>query len=141
MLGSDSTWAGLTTVASGGAIGGSGSLAGSLVLSSGADFLFVEGETLTVAGAVTIENGFTIANVIGLDENTANATYTLIDSSDMTFGDIAFGAENAVSIGGDKSAYFQEGSLQVVVVPEPAVLGLVVAFGGGMLFIRRLFKK
>lgn len=30
--------------------------------------------------------------------------------------------------------------IQIVAVPEPATLGLIVAFGGGLLFIRRNFK-
>jgi hypothetical protein len=134
------SFAGTTTVSSGAAVGGSGSLAGGLSLLTGADFLFTAGETLTVGGAVTIGDGFSISNVIGLDENTANATYTLIDNlGTIDYGNIAFGEANAVSIGGDKTAYFQEGSLQVVVIPEPATLGLVAVFGGAILVLRRRF--
>ncbi|MDF7808109.1 PEP-CTERM sorting domain-containing protein [Pontiellaceae bacterium B12219] len=133
-------FAGLTTVSSGGSIAGSGSLAGDLALDAGAAFIFSETDTLMVAGTVTVDSTFGIDDLIGLSSSTAEGTYTLIGTT-STFDYIEnFGAENAYDLGDGKSAYFENGSLQVTVIPEPAVLGLLVTFGGGLLFLRRRFK-
>ncbi|VGO11726.1 hypothetical protein PDESU_00272 [Pontiella desulfatans] len=133
------TYAGGITVASGGSIGGSGSLAGDLTLASGAMIEFSATETLTVAGSVTLDSSFGIDDLLGLDGSTAEGTYTLI-ANDGDFSHIEnFGEAFAADIGGGKSAYFQTGSLQVVVIPEPATLGLVAVFGAAVLFIRRRF--
>ena len=68
--------------------------------------------------------------------STLLGTYTLLDEIEegfISFSDLAnVGFENAVDIGGGKLAYFQEGSLQLVVVPEPSTallggLGLAIA--------------
>lgn len=82
--------------------------------------------------------GFGISDLVGLDSFVALATYTLIDgTATFNFANVSnFGAANAVSIGGGKSAYLQAGSLQVVVVPEPTTMALL-AGGLGMLFLRR----
>ncbi|WP_372796520.1 beta strand repeat-containing protein [Pontiella sp.] len=134
------SFAGTTTVGSGGSIAGSGSLAGDLVIDAGGKITFSTTETLTVAGTITLDNTFGIDDLIGLDGTTvAEDTYTLI-ANGSDFSNIEnWGIENAADIGGGKSAYFQEGSLQVVVIPEPATLGMIVLFGGGILFIRRRF--
>jgi hypothetical protein len=71
----------------------------------------------------------------------ANGTYTIIDglaTFDTTNLD-NLGSANAFDLGGGKSAYFTEGSLQVNVVPEPstyALLGLAAA-GLGAHIVRR----
>jgi hypothetical protein len=63
-------------------------------------------------------------------------TYTLIDgAATIDFTNVAnLGLANAVSIGEGKSAYFESGSLNLVVIPEPsaALLG-----GLGMLVLLR----
>lgn len=124
---------GLVTVESGGILGGNGSIAGSLSLEAGADFVFSLTETLTVNGAGVTFGGFGISNLIGLDSSVALGTYTLINgSAAFNFTNVSnFGSGNAASIGGGKSAYFQSGSLQVVVVPEPTTLALLA---GGLAF-------
>lgn len=124
---------GLVTVESGGTLGGNGSIAGSLSLLAGADFVFSLTDTLTVNGDDVSFGGFGIGNLIGLDDSVALGTYTLIDgTATFDFANVTdIGSGNAVSIGGGKSAYLQEGSLQVVVVPEPTALALLV---GGLAF-------
>ena len=107
-------------------LGGTGSILGSLAF--GADSKLAFGSSLTVNSGTVTFNGFGINDIIGLDGSLVSAgTYTLL-GGDATFdltNALDVGAGNAVDIGGGKTAYLQEGSLQVVVVPEPA--GLVVA--------------
>jgi autotransporter-associated beta strand protein len=141
--GSQSSAVGLTTVSSGAAIGGDGTLGGSLSLLAGAKFLFQAGKTLDVNGATVSFGGFSIADVLGLDSSTPEGTYTLIDGS-ADFGSLAnvvnVGPENAASLGDGKSAYFQQGSLQLVVVPEPGTLALAscgIALAGWSVARRR----
>ena len=60
----------------------------------------------------------------------ANGVYTLIDGGTIDFTNISnVGIGEAFDLGGGKFAYFQSGSLQVVVVPEPGTYALI----GGML--------
>ncbi|MEI6892796.1 MAG: PEP-CTERM sorting domain-containing protein [Pontiella sp.] len=133
------TFAGTTLVGSTGAIGGSGSLAGALTLDAGAGFVFSETDSLTVAGLVTLDDSFSIEDLIGLSSSTADGTYTLIETV-STFDHIQnFGIENAFDLGDGKSAYFGNGSLQVTVIPEPSSLGLMVVLSGGIFFLRRRF--
>jgi autotransporter-associated beta strand protein len=138
---------GLVSVANGGRIGGDGSLAGGLTLASGANFIFNPLTTFDVSGAVTLPNSFGVANLVNADNSSidwgsiADGTYTLIGTTESTFGNITnFGPGNAYDLGGGRSAYFQNGSLELVVVPEPsslAMLGCVVACGGLLLRRRR----
>ena len=55
----------------------------------------------------------------------ANGTYTLINGTLDSTNLANLGVANAYNIGGDRTAYFQNGSLQLVVIPEPstALLG------------------
>jgi len=138
---------GLVSVANGGRIGGDGSLAGGLTLADGANLIFNPLTTLDVGGAVTLPNSFGVANLVNADNSSidwgaiADGTYTLIGTTESTFGNITnFGPGNAYDLGGGRSAYFQNGSLELVVVPEPsslAMLGCVVACGGLLLRRRR----
>jgi len=129
---------GLVTVESNGTLGGNGSIAGSLSLLAGADFVFSLTDTLSVNGATVSFGGFGISDLVGLDSSVALGTYTLIDgTATFDFTNVSnFGSANAASIGGGKSAYFQAGSLQVVVVPEPTTLTLLA---GGLALL--LFKR
>lgn len=133
-------------VSSGAAIGGNGTIAGAMSLASGANFMVFDLNTaLTVTGTVTLDNSFGVnsllgANGLALDFSTiSNGTYTLI-SSTSSFSNIQnFGNSNKVSIGGDRFAYFSEGSLQLNVVPEPSTYALLVlsALGCAGRVIRR----
>jgi len=120
------------TIAADQSLGGAGSILGSLAF--GADSKLAFSSSLTVNSGTVTFNGFGINDIIGLDGNLVSAgTYTLL-GGDATFdltNALNVGAVNAVDIGGGKTAYLQQGSLQVVVVPEPAGvavwgLGLVV---------------
>jgi autotransporter-associated beta strand protein len=122
------------TVGTGATIGGNGSLAGTLNFDTGS-MLDVSGGTLTVAGLVSFDN-FGFGNLIGFDVNTvADGTYTLMSGTNFDFTNVSnFGAGNALSLGGGRSAYFNSGSLQVVVIPEP---GAALMGGLGMLALLR----
>ena len=113
------------SVASAATIGGSGDIAGTLSF-DGASFLHVVdiNDALAVAGTVTFGIGFGLDNITGWDyENAAIGTYTLIAGA---FVDLAnmdnVGLANAMTLGNGNKAYFEAGSLNVVInsVPEPA---------------------
>jgi autotransporter-associated beta strand protein len=115
------------SLVSGSRIGGDGVLA-NLSLVSGVNFVFDPLKTLDVTGTATLANSFSVANLVNADgsaldwSGVADGTYTLINNSG-NFSNISnFGVANAADIGGGRSAYFQNGSLQLVVVPEPATL-------------------
>ena len=118
-------------------LGGEGTVLGYLEFGSGSLLAFNPNAPLLVgSGMISFASGFGIANIVGLDLRTEFGTYTLLDEIEegfISFSDLAnVGFENAVDIGGGKLAYFQEGSLQLVVVPEPSTallggLGLAIA--------------
>ena len=129
------------SVATNATVGGSGSIAGTL--SFGVDSFFdvfsavVGNDPLAVTGTVTFGSGFGINNLTGIDWNSvALGTYTLIDSTqDFSLAGLDnWGSGSAVSVAAGKSAYFTNGSLQLVVIPEPraALLGSL-----GMLMLLR----
>lgn len=133
-------FAGEAAVASGGSITGSGSLAGNLTLGAGAKFVFSATDTLTVGGTVTLDSTFGVDDLIGFSLDTAEGEYTLIGGTSSTFDHIEnFGVANAFAMNGGKSAYFENGSLKLTVIPEPATMGLLMTFGTAILFFRRRF--
>jgi fibronectin-binding autotransporter adhesin len=127
------------SVGSSGTIGGSGSIAGSLNFGAGANLTVNLADPLAITGPVTFAD-FNFTDVVGWDyASAANGIYTLLAGSniDLSSGVSNVGLGNALDLGGGRFAYFQEGSLQVVVIPEPraAMLGLV-----GMLVLLRRRK-
>ena len=107
----------------GGAFGGTGTIASSLTLNSGALFQVADlSDSITVTGPVTLYAGFGVDDLRGIDwENTAHGTYTLISGtlSGSTFSQLANNSyATAFDVGFDRKAYFQQGSLQLVVIPE-----------------------
>jgi autotransporter-associated beta strand protein len=126
------------TVGSGATIGGTGSIGGSLNLDAGSTLDTTSG-TLTVAGLVSFDS-FGFGNLVGFDVYTADVgTYTLMSGSNFNFTNVSnFGLENALDLGGGKSAYFENGSLQVVVIPEPAA---ALLGGLGMLVLLRRRRR
>jgi hypothetical protein len=67
-------------------------------------------------------------------------TFTLFSSGNLV--NMADSYDNVTGFtGGLSGSISQEGNnIVLTVIPEPATLGLIAAFGGGMLFIRRLFQ-
>lgn len=120
------------TVASAARIGGTGSISGGLTLASGGLFVFNPLDpTLDVSGVVSLDNSFSVASLVNADGSAINwgsvadGIYTLIGTTASTFNNIQnFGPGAAASLDGGRSAYFQNGSLQLVIVPEPGALAL-----------------
>jgi len=162
-LGGDNTYTGATQVNSGGLIvggslaadsavsvaagarlGGDGTIAGSLTLDSGAFLVFDPSLSLTVSGTVALDNSFGVASLVKADgtaidwTSVSDGTYTLLGDTASTFNTITnFGLDQAKDIGDGRKAYFENGSLQLVVIPEPATLGLFMSVGGLVLVLRR----
>ena len=112
------------------AFGGSGSLAGSLTLNVGTIFYVADlSDPLLVTGSVSLYSGFGVDDLAGLTWSSVNnGTYTLIGGTlgAGVFDSLAHNSlGSAYDIGGGRSAYFQQGSLQLVVIPESstALLG------------------
>lgn len=138
IINGDGTYNGLLTVESGATLGGNGSIDGDLTINDGG-FLSLS-STLGVDGTVSLLNTFGVDDVDGFTADTAIGTYTLIGETLTDFSHIEnFGVGNAFAMNDGKSAYFENGSLTLNVIPEPATLGLVAAFGASILFIRRRF--
>jgi hypothetical protein len=88
---------------------------------------------LDVTGTISLYAGFGVDDLTGLDWGSVkDGSYTLING---TLGSGVFDAlsntnlATAYDIGGGRSAYFQNGSLGLVVVPEPAAATLLGVFG------------
>ncbi|MEX1114519.1 MAG: autotransporter-associated beta strand repeat-containing protein [Akkermansiaceae bacterium] len=112
-------------------IGGTGSMGGGLTVAANSFLKVVDlADALAVAGTVTFGSGFGIANLLGInwDDLDLNTPYTVL-STTQTFGETDtanFGPANAAAVGNTgRQAYFTNGSLAVVVIPEPraALLG------------------
>ena len=122
------------TVASGGAIGGEGTISGNLTLNSGAKFVFdLNDNPLTVSGTFALNNTFGVDDLVTSSLGAINwstvgiGTYKLLNTSFVfNAGNIQnFGISNAFSSGG-KFMYFENGSLDLVVaVPEPSTWALL----------------
>ena len=129
-LGASGQATGLTSVAAAGTLGGKGAVFGDLNFDGGSQFEVVDlTDALSVTGAVTFGNGFGIDNLRGIawGELELDKAYTVL-STTQTFSAASignFGYDNRFAVGGDREAYFTNGSLQVVVIPEPhaALLG------------------
>jgi fibronectin-binding autotransporter adhesin len=138
---------GLITVKNGAVLGGGGTVR-DVQFVEGSMFLFDPALTLTVeAGYEASFLGFGVydlVNAAGASISTWGGTlglgpYTLMDGTvDFSSGIANVGEVNAVEIGGGKSAYFQEGSLQLVVIPEPGSLGMLGLLAAAALLRRRL---
>ncbi|MFM7245430.1 MAG: autotransporter-associated beta strand repeat-containing protein [Planctomycetaceae bacterium] len=123
--GNNTSAAGAVSVAANAILGGSGTVGGNVSFASGSKFQFNASSPLTVAAGKTVSfvdpSTFGIDDIVGLDATVADGTYMLISGSVGNVSSLQnFGAGSAFSLGSGKSAYFQAGSLQVVVVPEPA---------------------
>jgi fibronectin-binding autotransporter adhesin len=126
-------------------LGGRGTVLGDLEFGSGSQLAFdPSGPMLVGSGTISFAEGFGIGSILGLDSSTPENTYTLLDETSggsISFANLAnVGPGSPFDLGGGKSAYFQQGSLQVVVVPEPDAFllgGLGLALVGLVLGRRR----
>ncbi len=122
---------GNTTISSGATVGGPGSIGGNLTLEGGAQFFFSETDTLSVTGTVMLDSTFGVDDLVGLTAATTGGTYTLIDTTGTDFSTLSienWGEANAYDLGGGVTAWFEQGSLNLVVnIPEPgaALLGSI----------------
>jgi fibronectin-binding autotransporter adhesin len=139
-----STGSSAVSVSSGAVIGGDGTIGGNLTLSDGGLFAFDTGSTLSLTGNLSLNSSFGVASLRSVFGSAVDwaavsaGTYTLLNTS-FSFNDTNisnFGEANqATGLLGGRSAYFQQGtspttSLQLVVVPEPATLGVAAAATG-----------
>lgn len=131
------TSSGTVSVTGTGSIGsgdaGSG-ITGSVNIADGGTLDITQG-LLTLGSGTTLSfGGFDFSDIIGFDVSTAAfGIHTLVlgdftlDSTNLAH----FGANNALDLGGGRSAYFTQGSLAVAIVPEPgaALLGCIGILG------------
>jgi autotransporter-associated beta strand protein len=117
-------------------IGGGGGTTGTITFGGGSFFdiaLPVSSANSLDSSAISFATtGFGIDNLVfngtAVDWSTiANGTYTLITGTLNSTNLGNFGSGSAADIGGGRTAYFQSGSLQLVVIPEPstALLGAI----------------
>ncbi|MDF3130579.1 autotransporter-associated beta strand repeat-containing protein [Kiritimatiellaeota bacterium B1221] len=117
--------AGGFSLASGQTLGGDGTITGDLTFASGSNFMFSLTDTLATTGAISFDS-FGIDDLMGLDSSVANGIYHLISGTVNSANISNLGAGEAYDLGDGKSAYFEIGSLDVVVIPEPSALALVL---------------
>ena len=135
------------SVAAGATVGGTGTIGGNLSFAPDSFFdIFLSiNNPLDVGGTVTFAagpsgpgSGFGIDNLTGLSWlGVPGGEYTLITGSVDTTNLDNLGLANAYNIGGGHKAYFEQGSLKlVVVVPETSAV-LLGALGSLVLLRRR----
>lgn len=114
-----------TTVSAGASIGGNGTLVGDLALATGATIDISLGALSIDPTATVLFNGLQLTDILGLDLGTAgNGTYSVLDGDFTIDGSSVIanlGEGDALDLGGGRSAWFETGSLSVVIVPEPSV--------------------
>ncbi len=132
------------SVGANGILGGSGILNGNLHLDAGAEFIFSAMDSLTVNGGSVTFGGFSVDNLMGLDSSVELGIYTLLagDATVNTTNISNLGSTNPYDLGDGKFAYFQTGSLELVVIPEPGtwaiILGLLI---GGWVVVARSRRR
>ncbi len=124
------------SLASGQTLSGDGMITGDMVFASGSSFAFSLTDTLTTTGTISFD-AFGIDNLSGLDSLVAAGTYNLISGTVNSANISNLGAGNAYDLGDGKSAYFEIGSLDVVVIPEPSALALVLVSLTALMAFRR----
>lgn len=147
MIEGEHSGSGLVSVADGARIGGGGSIAGSLTLQEGASLVFNPGKTLHVDGTLTLDNAFSIASLV--DEfgasivwtAVADGVYTLISGGGSISNIENLGFDNRFSIDDGRFAFFESGSLELHVVPEPATYAAIVGLLAlGLVIVRRRMR-
>jgi autotransporter-associated beta strand protein len=143
------THAGAFTVASGATLGGTGTINGNMTLGGDSLFWITDlNSPMAMGGGATLSftgdgGGFGIDRLLNIDwDNILAGTYTLV-SGNVDFSNIRnVGLANAHVFDWGYSAYFQEGSLQLVVtpVPEPSAI-VILAVGAGFLGVAKVRRR
>jgi fibronectin-binding autotransporter adhesin len=121
--------------------GGTGMLGGDLTF-DGSSFLDIVniGDALAITGDVTFGSGFGLDNITSWDyQNAVAGTYTLLSGSGINLANMDnVGLVNALNLDNGNLAYFQTGSLQVVIaIPEPSPAAFIGGIGMLLLLRRR----
>lgn len=127
-------------VDAGAKLGGTGTVAGSLNFAGTAVLEVVDwNNPLAVAGTISFGSGFGIGQLSGFDwDSLALGTHTLLSTNQIfSSTDLNhFGYVNRLAVGNQgREAYFTNGSLAVVVIPESSVAFL--GSFGALLLLRR----
>jgi autotransporter-associated beta strand protein len=142
----------LIDVEAGGTFAGTGTVTGDMNFANGSFFDVssalvsnaLSREWITVDGTITFGNTFGVTSLLGIDWNSIDlGTYQLIATTQTDWGNLNnFGLGAAYfDIDSGKSAYFETGSLDLVVVPEPSTYALLCGLGIlGLLGCRRRSK-
>ena len=133
------------TVSDNATLGGGGATTGTISFESASMFDIFAAIGLNPLDASSISftgSGFGIDNLVsnGAAVNWGtvnNGTYTLINGTLNSTNLDNFGLANAYGIGDGRTAYFQSGSLELVVIPEPNVAALLGGLGMILLLRRR----
>lgn len=131
---------GTVQIGDNGSVGGIGLLTSDLALSGLATLHLADLlQPLTIHGNITFGPGFGIHNLAGIDwDDIELGPHTIITSNqDFSAAGLAnYGFDQRVQVGTlEREAYFQNGSLQIVVIPEPAT-ALLGGFGMLLLLLR-----
>ncbi|WP_372795799.1 PEP-CTERM sorting domain-containing protein [Pontiella sp.] len=118
-----------------------------MTMTDAGELEFVLGATgasaFTVAGDFTVDSVNSQLTVDGSGYTGGEADITLVNAATMT-GTFAAGKYNVTGMGVEGTDWTltqgTNGDLVLNVIPEPATLGLIAAFGGGLLFIRRFIQ-
>jgi fibronectin-binding autotransporter adhesin len=138
--------AGAVTVADGAALGGTGTINGDVTFAAGAKFYYdwqFDTGLIIGAGKKATFGGFSIANLLGVDwdmvdlDTPITLVHGTVDFANSTIAN--FGLANAADVGTNRKAYFKEGSLQLVVIPEPATFGIVLSVLAAAVIRRKRF--
>jgi fibronectin-binding autotransporter adhesin len=137
ITGDSSGAAGDMLIYSNAVLGGTGIIGANLKFAEGARLAFDAALTVSAGKQVTFD-AFNITDIVGLTSSISNGIYTLIGGT-VSFANVAnVGLANAYSLGDGKQAYFQEGSLKLVVIPEPATVGMIGIGALVALLVRRM---
>jgi autotransporter-associated beta strand protein len=127
------------SVGSTGTLGGTGSINGSVAFADGAKLTINLADILTVSGPVSFAN-FGFDDLVGFDVETAEVgTHTLLAGDNINFTNVQnFGIENAFIRGDGYKAYFEAGSLAVIIaIPETSTFALTALSGFALMRRRR----
>ncbi|MBN8459036.1 MAG: autotransporter-associated beta strand repeat-containing protein [Verrucomicrobia bacterium] len=127
------------TVGSGVMVGGTGSIGGNLILDGASTLTIVDtNDALSVGGTISFSStGFGISSLSGIDWNTIDAgEYTLLAGTLNPANLGNFGIGQKVTVAPAKEAYFENGSLKLVVIPETSTI-LLGSLGALALLRRR----